>query len=98
MRLINTDPFDFKFVHIPEGSNDYKEGYEDGVKHVLEEMDTEPEVNAVPLDTLCEWLAKNTLEMTVVQPYTIIQSGVKLTPEEWKTKITKDKENVCGDV
>ena len=61
-------------------------------------MNTEAEVNAVSLDSLCEWLSKNALEMTVVQPYTIIQSGVKLTPEKWKEKIMKDKENACGDV
>lgn len=54
MRLIDTTPFDIKFMDIPDGTEEYKQGYIDGARHVLEEMDEAPTVDAVPLDKLCE--------------------------------------------
>ena len=59
MRMIDTAPFDIKFMDIPGGAEDYKQGYIDGARHVLEEMDEAPTVDAVPLDKFCELLAKN---------------------------------------
>jgi len=55
MRLIDTTPFDIKFMDIPDGTEDYKRGYVDGARHVLEEMDEAPTVDAAPLDKLCEY-------------------------------------------
>jgi hypothetical protein len=48
MRLIDTTPFDIKFMDVPDGTEDYKQGYIDGARHVLEEMDEAPTVDAVP--------------------------------------------------
>jgi len=59
MRLIDTEPFDIKFMDVPAGSEDYKQGYVDGARHVLEEIDEAPTVDAIPLDKLCEMFAKN---------------------------------------
>jgi hypothetical protein len=58
MRLIDTTPFDIKLMDIPDGTEDYKQGYIDGARHVLEEMDEAPTVDAVQLDKLCELLAE----------------------------------------
>ncbi len=49
MRLIDTAPFDIKLMDVPAGSEDYKQGYVDGARHVLEEMDEAPTVNVVPV-------------------------------------------------
>jgi hypothetical protein len=49
MRLIDTTPFDIKFMDIPDGTEDYKQGYMDGAWHVLEEMDESPTVDAMPV-------------------------------------------------
>ena len=54
MRLIDATPFDVKLMDIPSGSEDYEQGYIDGARHVLEDMEEAPTVDAVPLDKLCE--------------------------------------------
>ena len=49
MRLIDTMPFDVESMYIPDGSEDYKQGYIEGALHVLEEMDEAPTIDAVPV-------------------------------------------------
>lgn len=49
MRLIDAEPFDIKFMNVPAGSEDYKQGYIDGARHILEEMDEAQTVDAVPV-------------------------------------------------
>jgi hypothetical protein len=78
MRLIDTTPFDVKFIDIPDGTEDYKQGYIDGARHVLEEMDEAPTVDAVPLDKLCEWLEDNAA----------LTDGVYVSAKEWKRELT----------
>ena len=59
MRLIDTTPFDIKLMDIPGGTEDYKQGYIDGARHVLEEMDEAPTVDAVPLEPLARFIVEN---------------------------------------
>ena len=78
MRLIDTTPFDIILTDIPDGTEDYKQGYIDGARHVLEEMDEAPTVDAMPLDKLCEWLEDNAA-LTV---------GVYISAKGWKRELT----------
>ena len=78
MRLIDTTPFDIKLMDVPAGSEDYKQGYIDGARHVLEEMDEAPTVDAVLLDKLCEWLENNAA----------LTDGVYISAKEWKRELT----------
>lgn len=56
MRLIDATPFSFEKVVIPDGTGSFMRGYGLGAKHVCDEIDAAPTVEAVPLDKLCEWL------------------------------------------
>lgn len=78
MRLIDTTPFDIKFMDVPDGMEDYKQGYIDGARHVLEEMDEAPTVDAVPLDKLCEWLEDNAA----------LTDDVYISAKGWKRELT----------
>ena len=49
MRLIDAEPFDAKKCAVPEGNKDYRQGYMDGVNHVLYEMGKQPVIDAAPV-------------------------------------------------
>lgn len=57
MRLIDATPFSFEKVVIPDGGPNFMRGYGLGAKHVCDEIDAAPTIDAVPIKPLCAWLA-----------------------------------------
>lgn len=49
MRLIDATPFSFNKVVIPDGDPNFMRGYGLGAKHVCDEIDAEPTVDAAPV-------------------------------------------------
>ena len=57
MRLIDAEPFDFNKVIIPDGGPNFMRGYGLGAKHVCDEIDAAPTIDAVPIKAISAWLA-----------------------------------------
>jgi hypothetical protein len=49
VRLIDAEPFDFNKVVIPDGGPNFMRGYGLGAKHVCDEIDAAPTIDAVPV-------------------------------------------------
>lgn len=56
-RLIDATPFSFEKVVIPDGTGSFMRGYGLGAKHVCDEIDATPTVEAVPIKAISAWLA-----------------------------------------
>lgn len=56
-RLIDAEPFDFNKVIIPDGGANFMRGYGLGAKHVCDEIDAAPTIDAVPIKAISAWLA-----------------------------------------
>lgn len=52
---------------------------------ILNTLDAQPKVEAVPLEPLCEWLAENALEF----PQILTDQGEAISAESWKQKLQK---------
>ena len=78
MRLIDAEPFDFNKVIIPDGGPNFMRGYGLGAKHVCDEIDAAPTIEAVPLDRLCDWLAEKAV---------FFANDNDSDPEAWKETI-----------
>lgn len=78
MRLIDAEPFDFNKVVIPDGTGSFMRGYGLGAKHVCDEIDAAPTIEAVPLDKLCDWLAEKAV---------FFANDNDRDPEAWKETI-----------
>ena len=85
MRLIDAEPFDFNKVVIPDGGPNFMRGYGLGAKHVCDEIDSAPTIEAVPLDELCDWLAEKAV---------FFANDNDSDPEAWKETI---KEHVMEE-
>lgn len=57
MRMIDAEPFDFNKVIIPDGGPNFMRGYGLGAKHVCDEIDAAPTIDAVPIKAISAWLA-----------------------------------------
>ena len=69
MRLIDATPFSFNKVVIPDGTGNFMRGYGLGAKHVCDEIDAAPTVEAVPIKAISAWLAANALQRNCLAQY-----------------------------